>query len=128
MKPIDRKKFFEALDSLYTENMPVGQFLIKTGSVTDVIDLREIYYFQVIRKELYVCTSDEQLVCRRSISSVQTELEGLGFFRIHRSVLVNLRNIKSFNRQFAEFPNGERVAIGSRRYAEFCRAYLREKP
>ena len=126
MKPVSREKFFEALDSLWNVRQMSGQFVVKTGDTTDVIDLRDVYFFQVLRKEVYICTEREQIICRRSMDSLQQELEPLGFFRAHRSYLVNLRNIKSFNSRFAVFPNGECIPIGTRRYADFCRAYLHE--
>ena len=126
MKPVSREKFFEALDSLWNVQQASGQFLIKSGDTTEVIDLRDIFYFEVLRKEVYICTEREQIICKRSMSSLQQELEPFGFFRVHRSYLVNLRNIKSFTNRFVMFPNGECIPIGTRRYAALCSAYLHE--
>ena len=126
LKPVSREKFFEAMDSLWNARQTGRQILVKTGDMTEVIELRDIYFIQVVGKEVYICTEREQVICKRSMASLQHEMEPLGFFRVHRSYLANLHNIKSFNSHYAVFPNGECIPIGARRYAPLCSAYLHE--
>ena len=125
MKPVQRDKFFEALDSVVRARQMNGQLLVKKGRTTDVLDLQSIFYIQVVRKDLYIFTKDSHFMYRGTIAALQQELEPYGFFRVHRSFLVNLRNIVRFDRLSAEFPNGESVPIGTRQYASFLREYLR---
>lgn len=126
-KPVVKEKYFEALDAYLHTSLSNRQIVIKGAGATSVLPLREIYYVQVAKKELYFCTENEQILCRRSIESAGQELEAYGFYRVHRSYLVNMRALSSFDRAHVEFPNGERVPISSRKYADFCKAYLEMK-
>ena len=61
---------------------------------------------------------------------LEKELEGKGFFRCHKSYLLNLNHVDSYNRQEAILDNGEQVIIAKRRYEQFCReilAYMRRE-
>ena len=46
-----------------------------------------------------VCSLDEEFFCSLSISEIERKLEPHGFLRVHRSHMVNVRQIKVFNRQ-----------------------------
>jgi len=46
-----------------------------------------------------VCSQDEEFFCSLSISEMERKLEPHGFLRVHRSHMVNVRQIKVFNRQ-----------------------------
>lgn len=60
---------------------------------------------------------------------MERQLGGKGFFRCHKSYLLNLKYVEVYNRQEAILDNGERIIIAKRRYEEFCQAilsYMRE--
>lgn len=126
-KPIEKERFYEALDSYRNSVRSDGRLVVQFGNDTTAIGYDEIYYIEISHKELYVYTEKEQIVCRRPIASVEDELDGNGFFRVHRSYLVNMRNIRSFNKNHIELLNGESVPISTRKYSDFCRAYLKSK-
>lgn len=125
-KPIEKVKLFEALDSAL-ETITGSKMLFQYDGVTTSLELDEIFFFEIRHKELYVCTENEQYLCRKPISAVESELEGKGFYRIHRSYLVNMKNIRTFNSSQAEFTNGESIPISDRKYSDFCKAYLKMK-
>ena len=124
VKPLQKEKYFEALDAYRQTSTFNRQILIKGKSETSVLQLQDVYYVEVDKKELYFCTKEEQILCRRTIESVEQELQPLGFFRAHRSYLVNLRAVRSFDRTHIEFPNGESVPLSARKYTAFGKAYL----
>ena len=54
---------------------------------------------------------------------------GKGFFRCHKSYLLNLKHVEAYNRQEAFLDNGDRILIAKRRYEAFCQeilAYMRK--
>lgn len=126
-KPLDKFKFYEALDAYLNTNLTTGHIIVQNNGAVTAIDFNDIYYILVDRKELYICTEKEQHLCRRSISSVEEDLEYCDFFRVHRSYLVNMRNIRSFDSKNIEFENGEKIPISTRKYSAFCKAYLKMK-
>lgn len=58
------------------------------------------------------------------IGNLEEELKGKGFFRCHKSFLINLKYVDSYNRQEIFLHTGERIAIAKRRYEAFCQELL----
>ena len=48
-----------------------------------------------------------------------------GFFRCHKSYLVNLKYVDRYNRQEVILENGEKIVIAKRRYDEFVQEVLK---
>ncbi len=125
LKPLDEAKFFEALDSYLKTSTLNRRFAITSDGETDVVDTDDILYIEVEQKSVYVYTEENQFICRRSIASVEDELTPLGFFRVHRSYLVNMKNIARFSSDTVELRNGEKIPVSKRNYKAFCKEYLK---
>lgn len=124
-KPIDKEKLFKALDN-YNESCAEKQtILVKANDESFVINVDDIYYLEVSRKDTFIYFADKCLKCHRTISSFEKELEPYGFMRIHRSFIVNTRRIVSFDTRTARLDNGEKVFISQKKYPELCEAYLK---
>ena len=52
------------------------------------------------------------------------KLGGKGFFRCHKSYLINLKYVDGYNRQEAVLENGEKIVIAKRRYDRFVQEML----
>ena len=77
------------------------------------------------KKECRICTAEGCFSVYRTITSLEDALDGCGFFRAHRSYLINLRKIARFDHNSVTFLNGETLEISARRYPELCKAYLK---
>ena len=53
------------------------------------------------------------------IGELEDKLGGKGFFRCHKSYLINLKYVDGYNRQEAVLENGEKIVIAKRRYDKF---------
>ena len=56
---------------------------------------------------------------------MENKLRDKGFFRCHKSYLINLKYVDGYNRQEAILENGEKIVIAKRRYDEFVREVLK---
>ncbi len=124
VKPIDKIKFYEAMDSVIENSRVNATLSVKCDNKIEIIPTEDILYIEVADKESYICLADEQIVCHKPISQLEEELIPHGFFRIHRAYLVNLSKIRSFDTKAVEFSNGETIQMSRRRYKDFCAAYL----
>lgn len=124
VKPVDKTKFFEAMDAVIGNSSLNINLSVKSDGKVELIPIRDILYIEVADKECYICLEDEQVVCHKPISQLEEELLPHGFFRTHRTYLVNMANIRSFDAKTIEFKNGETIQMSKRRYKEFCGAYL----
>ncbi len=124
-KPVDKQKLFKALDDYIVSYSDTETLLVKTNDEINVIDIKDIYYLEVARKDTFIYFKDKCLKCHRTISSFEKELEPYGFLRVHRSFIINTSRIVSFDTRTAKLDNGEKVFISQKKYPELCEAYLK---
>lgn len=131
LKPIDEKKLKRVLEKvvLKIENPPQEFIIVSKERQKKKLFLDNIYYFEVRGRIIYVHGADGIFTYYEKLEVLENCLQGKGFFRCHKSYLVNLKYAAGYNRQEIVFDNEERVVIAKRRYEEFCRellAYMRK--
>lgn len=125
LKPIQSEKVFEALDNFVATNYAGRKLLVKVDGRNDIISLTDVYYMEVSRKDVYIYLNKGYVVCHKTISSLEKELNPFGFFRIHRSYLVNVDKVKSFDKRIVQLDNGEKIFMSPQKYNDFCEHYLK---
>lgn len=86
--------------------------------------LEDIYYFEIRGRMIDIHGKKGVSSYYEQIGTLEMRLGEKGFFRCHKSYLINLQYVETYNRQEAILENGERVIIARRRYEEFCNALL----
>lgn len=86
--------------------------------------LEDIYYFEVRGRMIDIHGKKGVYSYYDKISTLEMSLREKGFFRCHKSYLINLQYVETYNRQEAMLENGERIMIARRRYEEFCNTLL----
>lgn len=124
-KPIVKEKLFKAIDDYLASHTDTDMLLVKTNDEVNVININDIYYLEVSRKDTFIYFKDSCIKCRRTITSFEKELEPYGFMRIHRSFIINTRRIVSFDTRTARLDNGEKIFISQKKYQDLCEAYLK---
>lgn len=127
LKPIDKAKLFEALDSCLVEDKENKNLIIRNDGFTNIIKASDVFYIEVAGKESRIWFEDDMISVYRTISSLEDDLSDSDFFRVHRSYLVNMKKIKSFDSNRVELSNGKSIEISSRKYKAFCKKYLSMK-
>ena len=127
VKPIVKEQFFEALDSYLCADEAFKSLSVKTEGVTEIIRSDSIFFIEAVGRDCVISTDRGDVFCHKSISWFEKELAGFGFFRTHRSYLVNLKRITRFDYTGVELTNGRIVDLSSRKYKAFCQSYLEMK-
>lgn len=127
LKPLVKEKLFKALDDYLESTVETGTILIKYKNEAHIIDISSIYYFEVIRKDIFIHLEKETLRCRKIIDAFEKELAPFGFFRTHRSYLVNISKIDTINSKSAMMKNGDEVYVSSKKYSELCEKFLEKR-
>ena len=86
--------------------------------------LDDIYYFEIKGRIVEAHGKEGIFTYYEQIGILEQNLQGKGFFRCHKSYLINLKHVDGYNRQEAILDNGERIVIAKRRYEEFARKIL----
>lgn len=68
---------------------------IKDKSQTSIIQINDILYVEVLRKEVTIHTKEEKHLFKTSMKSIEDNLDKKKFFRCHKSYLINLKKVKS---------------------------------
>ncbi len=98
--------------------------LVSSGRRQIRLLLEDVVYFEIFGRVIHAHGGGGDTEFYEKIGVLEKKLSGKGFFRCHKSYLVNLRHVEGYSRQEALLDNGESVVISKRRYEDFCQAIL----
>lgn len=126
LKPIDDRKLESVLLRAVrkTRKQPRRYLLIRRERQQEKLFLDNIRYFEIRGRMIDVHENGGCFTYYERIRLLEERLKGHGFFRCHKSFLVNLNYIDSYNRQELLLDDGERIPIAKRRYQDFCTELL----
>ena len=103
LKPFDHIRLHQALERIRkrledkretpVQNSPNNKLLIDDGEKMIVLSPDSIYYAVPSQRTLEIHTENEVIESKMTLQELEKKLEGLSFFRTHRSYLVNLNHI-----------------------------------
>lgn len=126
---IDKAKMEEELDEAFEKIREINrknQFSVvgRNGKKVKTILIKDIYYIETSGRYCAITTADERYECSESVGVLEEKLEEYGFFRCHKSFLVNLNAVKYLDNTFAYFPGNKKAYISVRKYVETKRRYI----
>ena len=99
--------------------------VINVGNMKVVI--KDILYVETNKRNTQLHTIDNEYTCGVNISDMEDMLKSAGFFRCHKSYIVNLDAIKNFDNIFVYLMDGSKLFVSARRYVELKRQYLQRR-
>jgi len=126
VKPIDDKKLKSVLQKAVRKTKERSQafLIVNRDRQKKKLFLDDIYYFEIRGRMIEAHGIGGIFSYYEQIGLLEKELQGKGFFRCHKSYLVNLKYVDGYNRQEIMLDNGERIVIAKRRYEAFCEGIL----
>lgn len=127
LKPVEEEKLRRVLQKavLRTEDRSREFIVINRERQKKKLFLDDIFYFEIRGRLIDVHGTGGIFSYYGQIGVLEKDLDGKGFFRCHKSYLVNLKYVDVYNRQEIVLDNGERIVIAKRRYEEFCQEILK---
>ena len=121
LKPVDDRKLKRVLQKavLKTERRSQEFIVVSRERQKRKMFLDDIYYFEIKGRVVAVHGAEGVFTYYERIGELEDKLGGKGFFRCHKSYLVNLKYVDGYNRQEAVLENGEKIVIAKRRYDKF---------
>ncbi|CAN5246584.1 LytTR family DNA-binding domain-containing protein [soil metagenome] len=121
LKPITFDRFFKAVERYlrgFDQNIPLipsgteTQFInVKSGYKHLKINVAEILYIESLKDYIKIHTAGKEIMVKYKISDFDLELAGMGFLRVHRSFIINTKNITAFTANDIEIGSLE-IPIG----------------
>lgn len=127
LKPIDDRKLERVLERAVRkmENSSQEFMIVSKERQKRKLYLDEIYYFEIKGRVVDLHGAEGVFAYYEQIGILENRLREKGFFRCHKSYLVNLKYVEGYSRQEIILENGERIMIAKRRYEEFCQEILK---
>lgn len=127
LKPVDGRKLKSVLRKavLKTERRSQEFIIVSRERQKKKPFLDDIYYFEIKGRVVDVHGAEGIFTYYEQIGELEDKLRDKGFFRCHKSYLINLKYVDVYNRQKVILENGEAIMIAKRRYDEFCQEVLK---
>lgn len=125
LKPIDIEKLKKIVNSALLQFEDTDKFIIaKTISQSTKIYLNDIIYIESELRKLKVHTTYDIIEYYYKLADIEKELQKSTFFRCHKSFIVNLRYVRSYDNTFIELKNSEKIYVSKYKLAEFSKAFM----
>lgn len=125
-KPVDTAKLYEKLDRFYLTSFP-DRLVLKKGSELHTVYTGDIIYIEACGKRSVFHTVNGILDFNYLLSDTEHMLEENGsFVRVHRSFLVNMAYVSSFNSKTVTLSDGTQLSLKNKSFRSVYRDYLFE--
>ncbi len=127
LKPVDDRKLKRVLQKavLKTERHSQEFIIVSRERQKKKLFLDDIYYFEIRGRMVDVHGPEGIFTYYEQIGELESKLRDKGFFRCHKSYLINLKYVDVYNRQEVVLENGEKIVIAKRRYDKFLQEVLK---
>ena len=99
---------------------------VETSTGTKIIRINDIIYAEVYQhRTSFVLTGGETAESPVQLNEIEEKLSGQGFFRCHRSFLVNMRHITHISNTELTMSDGSVVLLSKYRVKDFMLAYAK---
>lgn len=125
-KPIDKARLYKNLDdAIDTYSHNNRKIIFETGSQTITIPLSTLIMVEAQGRKTIVTTTDKKIVSTKSMREWNNLLVADYFYQSHRSYLINLSYVSSFDHAMIHLYHDKVHAyLSKRKYNEFKKKYL----
>ena len=125
-KPIDSSRFYRGLnDALERIDNSVIKFALKDGKYTDIINAKDIIYIEIEHRYSKVVTRKKTYHSFEHISFWREKLKGSCFAIPHRSYIVNLNFISTYQRRVVFLNESIEIPISKSQQTSFHQKFCR---
>ena len=119
LKPITFDRFFKAIERYVRQDKQPDKasaapgidqtsgISVKSGYRTIRINTDDILYIESLKDYIKIIMTDDTIMTKYRIGDMENELSAKGFLRIHRSFIVNLKQVSAFTASDVEIGKTE---------------------
>lgn len=125
-KPIDSQRFYrglkDAIDRIDNSNI---SFFLKDGKTTERISAKDIVYIEIENRKTKIITINKDYHSSEHISFWKENLRGTVFVIPHKSYIVNMNFITTYQRDSVILNNIHTIPVARNKQKDFYRCFLR---
>lgn len=96
------------------------------GSLENIL-VKDIIYIETNGRGSIINMIDRCYECSEKINDLEIKLEEYGFFKCHKSFLINLNAVEQLDKKFVYFGGDKKAYISVRKYTETKKRYIEAK-
>lgn len=117
LKPVPFERFYKsALKAqerfMMSENKEDTHFFVKSSGQQHRINFKDILYVESIRDYINIKTAEQEYIVLDTLKSMEQQLPGMSFIRIHKSFIVNLHQINNVAGKKVTLISGNEIPVG----------------
>ena len=120
-KPVEQEKLHQALESVEKMEAEGRRLSVRVDGKDLFIPVEEILYLKSENVYLSIQTEKERYLIRGKIKDQLFQLPEEQFFQIHRSWIINLRKVYSYDGKKVFLTEGTQIPVGRNRRESFQR-------
>lgn len=125
LKPVKEEKLREILYLILLQFEKRDKFIIaKTIKQSTKIYLKDIIYIESQQRKLKIHTNYDIIEYYHKLSDMEQELYGFNFFRCHKSYIVNLEYVYSYDSTFITLKNSEKIYLSKYKLSDFSKTFM----
>ena len=122
-KPVKSQKLIEALEAVRSQNNSSKTIHVSNPEGDYTVNINDILFFEAQNQQISIQTQANTFIQRYNLSAYVSELAKYDFVSVHRSYLVNMKYVKSINKQEIIITDGTILPISRLRYKEVKQAF-----
>ncbi len=129
-KPVHYRQLAWQLDDVFSmlqKKRGIG-IVVQDGNTIRSYKSGEISWIEALGHDVYIHLSDgSSQRCSTPLSKLEEQLKGAGFFRIHKSYLVNMHALRSINQATVTMTDGTELALSKHRKQDLIYAFAESR-
>lgn len=128
-KPVSRQRIYEVLDQIMEEQKLYNEsFCFRYNRITFSIELKRVLYFTSEKRIIRILMEDgREHIFYEKLDELEMELSEYNhnFMRIHKSYLVNERQIEQYHHKKIVMRNGDVLAVSREKREMVARSHMK---
>jgi DNA-binding LytR/AlgR family response regulator len=128
IKPVSEEKILEITDKVlkaFHEEKNNNLYIVITkGRQSVKILLDTIYFFEMQNRIVTIHTTNGIIQYYDKISNIEKKISSNGFFRCHRSYIVNLKYVMKFDKSTITLDDNIKIMLSQSKYDDFSKSFL----
>ncbi len=123
LKPVNEKKLFECLNASRKKSVSQKRIIFESDGGSTAVSAEDIIFIEAFSHKTRIVLADRELFINEGISSIEKRL-GNGFYKCHRSYIININHIDLIKKYDAVLDNGSVIPVSRRIYNDFNSAFI----
>lgn len=123
LKPAQKDQIDELMTGFIARQRMFAPIVIVQDGCQIAISAKDILYLEGSGKNCIIRTLEETYTSSKTLAQAHSMLPQHCFYRTHKSYVVNLYSIRSFDKESVTLINGEAARIGRNNLSEFRKVY-----